>query len=164
MPTAFSSQAFELGRWLAQRYRHSDGLLTGGYNSVDVWSRTTNYRRTRGTLHGVLSGLFPEENVGFHATTGQHEDDILLPQVNRCPHLASLMLCTRNTFKKHVRINWITVESPADTCLAAALTRLERWISRGFNNANLKSDRLCHVGCGELSEPQTSDRGSPHIH
>jgi hypothetical protein len=96
-------QAVELGQWLAQRYRHSGGLLSGAYNSADVWARTTNYRRTRGTLHCVLTGLFPDAKDGFCATTGQHEDDILLPQVNQCPHLAELMLCTRNSFKQHVR-------------------------------------------------------------
>lgn len=54
-------QAVALGSWLRRRY-----VGTGNtYSSENVLAHSTNYRRTRATMHGVLLGLFPGAHVSF---------------------------------------------------------------------------------------------------
>lgn len=98
-----ASQALQLGQWLAQRYRQQMSLLPADYDAQAVRSRTTNYRRTRATLAAVLKGLFPGQVGPFVAHTGGAHNDILLPQVNRCPQLAALFLAVKAAVKHKAR-------------------------------------------------------------
>ena len=54
-------QALALGSWLRRRYSGPSTPVATEYNSENVVAHSTNYRRTRATMHGVLLGLFPGE-------------------------------------------------------------------------------------------------------
>lgn len=55
----YCGQALELGYWLRQQYIDSLGYLPASYRPGVLAARTTNFSRTRATLAGVLTGLYP---------------------------------------------------------------------------------------------------------
>jgi hypothetical protein len=56
---AAAFQALELGYWLRQQYIDTHGFLPASLKPGVVAARTTNFSRTRATLAGVLTGLYP---------------------------------------------------------------------------------------------------------
>ena len=97
-------QARDLGEWLARRYRNELRFLPPAASADQVHARTTNYRRTRATLSAVLAGIFPGTSQAVTAMAGTFNDEILLPQVNRCPELAAMFAQAREHIKDTVRI------------------------------------------------------------
>jgi hypothetical protein len=71
-------QAVALGTWLRHRYAGTAALLPGEYSAENVIAHSTNYRRTRGTMHGVLLGLYPACTEDFKVTTSMHDDELML--------------------------------------------------------------------------------------
>jgi hypothetical protein len=73
-------QAVALGTWLRNRYTGAAGLLPDAYSKDSVLAHSTNYRRTRATMHGVLLGLYPSASEDFRVETSQHDDELMLYQ------------------------------------------------------------------------------------
>lgn len=82
-------QAVSLGTWLRHRYLGAAALLPDDYSKETVIAHSTNYRRTRGTMHGVLLGLFPSYTENFSVATSAHDDELMLIQVSTCERLAA---------------------------------------------------------------------------
>lgn len=87
-------QAVSLGTWLRHRYLGAAALLPDDYSKETVIAHSTNYRRTRGTMHGVLLGLFPAYTENFSVATSRHDDELMLIQVlHFCCVIASACYC-----------------------------------------------------------------------
>ncbi len=56
-------QAVRLGQWLRKRYVDDLGFFPRQYEEQSFSLRTTTIQRTSQTLHGVLSGLYPDLKV-----------------------------------------------------------------------------------------------------
>eukprot|EP00775_Hariotina_reticulata_P008608 gene8608-8789_t len=84
-------QALELGYWLRQQYIDSLGFLPASYKPGVLAARTTNFSRTRATLAGVLTGLYPGHPEPIPVTTSSDLDEIMYADTKRCPHLKTLM-------------------------------------------------------------------------
>lgn len=74
-------QAVSLGTWLRHRYTGSAALLPDAYSKETVIAHSTNYRRTRGTMRGVLLGLYPGSSEDFSVETSLHDEELMLFQV-----------------------------------------------------------------------------------
>lgn len=84
-------QALNFGRWLRHRYVEDLGYLAPERTPDAILARTTNYSRTRATLAGVLTGLFPGDKGPIPAITTPHMDEILYANVHSCLRLKQLV-------------------------------------------------------------------------
>lgn len=69
-------QARDLGSWIRRRYVDDLKFVSGAFDPREVVARSTNYSRTRATLAGVLTGLFPsfgEDEVDVAQIAAQEE-------------------------------------------------------------------------------------------
>ncbi|WIA35594.1 hypothetical protein OEZ86_004015 [Tetradesmus obliquus] len=92
-------QALELGYWLRQQYIDTYGFLPASLKPGVVAARTTNFSRTRATLAGVLTGLYPGVMQPIPVTTSGDLDEILYADTKRCPHLKVLMQASEAMLK-----------------------------------------------------------------
>uniref|UniRef100_A0A383VZ21 Uncharacterized protein n=1 Tax=Tetradesmus obliquus TaxID=3088 RepID=A0A383VZ21_TETOB len=92
-------QALELGYWLRQQYIDTYGFLPASLKPGVVAARTTNFSRTRATLAGVLTGLYPGVTQPIPVTTSGDLDEILYADTKRCPHLKVLMQASEAMLK-----------------------------------------------------------------
>ena len=56
-----------------------------------VVGRTTNYRRTIGTLQGVLTGLYPDTSETVPIATSEEMDEVLFGRSESCARLSGLI-------------------------------------------------------------------------
>ncbi len=61
--------------------------------------RTTNYRRTIGTLEYVVSGLYQSADAAVPVTTATELDEILFANTKNCERLGALMSAQRHVLK-----------------------------------------------------------------
>lgn len=84
-------QALKFGRWLRTRYVDTLAYLPPERTTDSVLSRTTNYSRTRATLAGVLTGLYPGDPGPVPAITTPYMDELLYANVHSCSRLKQLV-------------------------------------------------------------------------
>jgi len=128
-------QAKDLGTWLRSRYVDTLGLLPPTYQDGLVAARTTNYQRTRGTLAGVLTGLWGGEDPAsmepIHVVTSNNLDEILYADTKTCPHLQIYMGMMKETSKGLVTSDpdmpWAEEE-------ATRVLALQGWDKEGGNS------------------------------
>ncbi|MCJ1423049.1 Lysophosphatidic acid phosphatase type 6 [Sticta canariensis] len=83
-------QALSVGKFLRQRYVDKFAFLPPAYQDGVIAGRTTNFRRTVGTLQGMLTGLYPGSQAEVPITTASDEDEILYSNVKSCERLGVL--------------------------------------------------------------------------
>lgn len=88
-------QALSLGAWLRNRYVKELGFLLPDPPRGAVAGRTTNYRRTIGTLELLVAGLLQKAEDSVEITTATELDEILFCNVKRCAQLGALMSSQR---------------------------------------------------------------------
>jgi hypothetical protein len=113
-------QALELGYWLRQQYIDSLGYLPASYSPGVLAARTTNFSRTRATLAGVLTGLYPGVADPIPVITSGDLDEILFADTKRCPHLKVLMAAAETMLKA----KWSSSER------ASEIQQLQQQLSR----------------------------------
>ncbi|KAK9804090.1 hypothetical protein WJX73_005951 [Symbiochloris irregularis] len=85
-------QAKDLGGWLRHRYTSQFPFLDPTFQAGTLRARTTAFERTKDTLRGVLTGLYPElASSSFSVTTSGDHDEILYGNTSKCKRLAALM-------------------------------------------------------------------------
>lgn len=97
-------QALELGKWLRHRYVVGEtSILPEHFDANLVQAHSTNYRRTRGTMYGVLLGLYPHNTSDMRVHTSTHLEEIMLAQVSTCSRLGEWYSAARAHLANHVR-------------------------------------------------------------
>jgi len=135
-------QALGLGRWLRERYAHGGpgAFLPPAYAPGCCASRTTSYARTRGTLRGVLAGLWPElaregaPSVPAH--TASDLDEILFADSRACPHLAALLEASADLLESKKRRERARIDK-AQRALTARLRLPEGYWARRWSVTDL---------------------------
>ena len=68
-----------------------------------IAGRTTNFARTKATLRGILTGLYPEAaDVAVPIVTASDEDEILYSNVKSCARLGAILKTRMTSLKGEV--------------------------------------------------------------
>lgn len=92
-------QALALGTWLRNRYVDDLEFLPPEPLQGTVAGRTTNFRRTIGTLELLVAGLLRKAHGSVDITTAAELDEILFCNAKRCAQLGALMTVQREVIK-----------------------------------------------------------------